>query len=280
MRPGRASSLLPSDVAAGQRLACSALLEQDDSILFDYASDPAAPRTAKAFVNVAERVSDDVMRLELELADNHWLDFSPGQFVNITPPGTSVCRSYSMSSTPSELPKLEFYVRLLERGVMTDYLRNAVKPDDVLTLEGPHGRFILGDNNVEPLLFIAGGTGLSPILALVKKARNRKGRKPPMLLSFGCATSNRLFASETLELLADLTPTLDVRISVEDGSVPSHLAGNPLEALAPKDIQPEMTAFICGPPAMVASAHTYLMDLGMPAQKIHYEQFTPTTDFI
>lgn len=277
MRPKTATSLLPSDISAGQRLACQAFLTKDDTVFFDYASDPKAPQTVKAFVNTAERVSDDVVRLELELADGYWLDFAAGQYVNMSPPSTAESRSYSMSSIPSELPKLEFFVRLLDNGLMSDYLRNRVKSDDIMTLEGPHGRFAIDGEALNPMLFIAGGTGLSPILALIRQARRRKGRKPSMLLSFGCATSTGLFATETLELLEELTPTLTSKISIDDGSSDNYHAGNPISVLLDSDITPDMSAYICGPPGMVASAHQYLTGLGVESEKIFYEQFTPTT---
>lgn len=278
MRPKTATSLLPSDISAGQRLACQGFLAKNDTVFFDYPSDPKAPQTVKAFVNTAERVSDDVVRLELELADGYWLDFTAGQYVNMSPPGTLASRSYSMSSIPSELPKLEFFVRLLDRGLMSDYLRDRVKPDDIMTLEGPHGRFAIENNALNPMLFIAGGTGLSPILALIRQARQRKGRKPSMLLSFGCATSTRLFATDTLELLEELTPTLTTKISIDDGSSDNYLAGNPISALLESEVTTDMSAYICGPPGMVTSAHKYLTGLGLESGRIFYEQFTPTSE--
>ena len=276
MKPKVATSLLSSDIAAGERLLCSANLEAEDCLLFDYPSTAQAPRKVHTFINVVERVCDDVVRLEVELADGEHIDFSPGQYVNITVPGTESSRSYSMSSTPNELPTLEFYIRLLDNGAMSDYLRTQAKPDDVLTLEGPYGRFCADLNKATPMLFIAGGTGLSPVLSLIRQARNRVGRKPPMLLSFGCATQSRLFADETLTLLSSWTPSLDIRIHVEDGSSNEFASGNPVTGLTTNDVHPDTQAFICGPPGMVQAAHNHLLGIGVKEERIHYEQFTPS----
>ena len=277
MRSGKATSLLPSDIDAGHRLACSAELVGDDTLYFDYESNPRAPKQVKAFVNAVERVCSDAVRLEVELADDHWLDFEPGQYVNITPPGAAAARSFSMSSIPDELPKLEFYIRLLDTGLMSDYLRDRARVDDVLTLEGPHGRFVRDATAVSPLLFIAGGTGISPILSLTRQARLRKGRKPAMTVNFGCASAERLFAADALDLLQGLTPSLDVNILVEDGSAARYRACNPVAAIDPATLLPETQAYICGPPGMVTAAVARLRELGLPADSIHYEQFTPAS---
>ena len=275
MRAGKATSLLPADIAAGQRLACSAELLGDDTLSFGYESNPRAPKQVQAFVNVVEQVCSDAVRLEVELADGHWLDFEPGQYVNITPPGAASARSFSMSSIPDDLPRMEFYVRLLERGLMSDYLRNQAKPDDVLTLEGPFGRFTRDSGDTAPLLFIAGGTGISPVLSLARQARLRKGRKPPMTLNFGCATDSRLFAEEALELLESWTPSLNLNIFVEDGSAATYPAGNPVQGIEASSLTPDTKAYVCGPPAMVSAAAQHLQQLGLSAESIHYEQFTP-----
>jgi benzoate/toluate 1,2-dioxygenase reductase subunit len=81
------------------------------------------------------------MRLELELADGDWLDFRPGQFINVRVPGTETVRSYSMATTVERLPRIELLIRLLPGGVMSDWLLNRAKVDDVVEIEGPFGAF-------------------------------------------------------------------------------------------------------------------------------------------
>lgn len=273
MRPGVASSLLKTEIAAGRRLCCIGQLQSDDELHFAYRSDSAGPAEVSAFVDAIEWMAPDVVKLRVELADGEWIDFQPGQYVRVTPPGAETARSYSMCSTPETLPTLEFMIRVLDKGVMSDYLRSSAQRDDVLTLSGPFGGFTWKGDRREPHLFIAGGTGLSPIASIIEQIRATSGRKPPMFLSFGCATRDNLFAGDYLKLLAQWLPTLDVRIAVERGAEDGLLAGNPLTAITEAQISSDVRAYICGPPAMIAAAVEKLSAAGVPANQIHYEQF-------
>jgi benzoate/toluate 1,2-dioxygenase reductase subunit len=142
-RPGSASSLSPSEKAEGLRLLCMTEPEAGCRFALSYDSHAGEARPVKAqcFVNAVERIAADVMRLELELADGDWLDFRPGQFINVRVPGTETVRSYSMATTVERLPRIELLIRLLPGGVMSDWLLNRAKVDDVVEIEGPFGAF-------------------------------------------------------------------------------------------------------------------------------------------
>jgi benzoate/toluate 1,2-dioxygenase reductase subunit len=157
---------------------------------------------------------------------------------------------------------------------MSDYLRERAAVDDVLTLSGPYGGFTWQGERREPHLFIAGGTGLSPIASILEQIRASSGRKAPMTLSFGCATADNLFARDYLHLLAQWMPYLDVRISVERGAGGGLLSGTPLDAIDFTQLATDTRAYICGPPGMIEAAVMRLQGAGIPAGQIHYEQFT------
>ena len=275
MRPG-SSSLMPSEKAAGQRLLCLTEAQSDCAFELPYDSTSVGTATrAHAFINAVERLASDVVRLELELADGYWLDFKPGQFIQLAIPGTDQSRSYSIASTPADLPKIELLIRLLPDGLTSNWLRDHAKADDAVILEGPYGSFFLRPAPATaPQLMIAGGTGLAPMLSMIDTLRAKPGKKPRIILSFGCATPDALFHQEPLELRSQWMPSLETRISVDRGEPPEGVRlGNPVTAMLETPLDPASLAYLCGPPAMVAAARDALIAAGLAPENIHAEQF-------
>ena len=278
---GASASLLPSERAEGFRLLCvtEARGECRFSVKYDSAAGLGRPVEAKAFVNAVERIASDVMRLEMELAEGFWMDFRPGQFIQVKVPGTEVFRSYSMATTAADLPKIELLIRILPGGVMSDWLVNRAAVDDVLDVSGPYGQFFLKEKVRAPHVMIAGGTGLAPMLSMIDALRAAPGRKPRVLLSFGCQTPEGLFARDALDLRGHWMPTLETRISVDRGEPGEGVRlGNPVTALTAADgLTPDSVAYLCGPPAMIEAARHHLESLGLSPDNIFAEQFVAST---
>ena len=278
LRRGVCSSLMRSEQEQGLRLLC--VTEPKGPCRFSLAYDSKAgaghPATVQCFVNAVERVASDVMRLELELAEGFWMDFRPGQFVQVKVPGTEDLRSYSMATTPKDLPRLELLIRLLPGGAMSEWLTTRAAPDQVIEVTGPYGSFFLKDKVRAPHVMIAGGTGLAPMLSMVDAIRAAPGNKPPVILSFGCQTPEALFALEELDLRRQWLPRLDTRISVDRGTPPEGIrVGNPVEAITGADgLTADSVAYLCGPPGMIRAARDHLENLGVDPANIFAEQFT------
>ena len=273
-RPGRPSSLLPIDKKQGKALCCVSEVTSEGDIYFDYPSDEAGPSEAKCFIDSIEWIASDAVKLTVELADGDWLDFRSGQYVEIAVPDSSQCRSYSMCTAPNDLPQLAFMVRILAGGLMSEYLTTIAKPDDVLTLRGPFGGFAWSGSRSAPQLFIAGGTGLSPICSILHEIRNVAGAKPPMTLSLGCATPEALLAPGYLRLLESWMPTLSLRLSAEFGDVEGAvMRGNALTAIDFSVVTPQTEAYVCGPEGLINAATKKLVEVGVPATNIYYERF-------
>lgn len=276
-RAGITSSLLPSEREQGYRLLC--LTEPKSNCRFSLAYDSAAgtgrPVEAKCFVNAVERIAGDVMRLELELAEGYWMDFRPGQFVQVKVPGTDVFRSYSMATTASDLPRIELLIRILPGGVMSDWLVNRAQADDVLDISGPYGQFFLKEKVRAPHVMIAGGTGLAPMLSMIDALRSAPGRKPRTILSFGCQSPEGLFALDQLDLRSHWMPSLETRVSIDRGTAPEGIrVGNPVAAIGADDgLTPDSVAYLCGPPGMIEAARKHLEELGLAPENIFAEQF-------
>jgi benzoate/toluate 1,2-dioxygenase reductase subunit len=280
MRAGASSTLLRSEFEAGERLLCLTHAESDCTFDLSYASDAGAASAVKAhaFIDDIERLAPNVVRLTLELADGDWLDFKPGQFLQVRVPGVGVTRSYSPASTPAELPKLELIVRLLADGAMSTWLEHQAKPGDVLELEGPFGSFFLREEIRAPHILVAGGTGLAPIMSMLDTICRYSSRRPPVLLSFGCANPDALFCLDELEARRHWLPRLSTRISVDRGATGDLLQGTPVQALLDDDANHEDTvAYLCGPPSMIDAARRRLESIGLRRDNIFAEQFTPSS---
>jgi benzoate/toluate 1,2-dioxygenase reductase subunit len=281
MRAGAASSLTKTEREEGLRLLCLTEATGDCRFTIDYDSTAGAngPVKVQAFVDAIDRVASDVVRLRLELAEGDWMDFRPGQFIQFRVPGTDEVRSYSMASAPDELPALEFLVRLLPSGAMSDWLRTGASVDEVVELEGPFGHFFLREKVRAPHVMIAGGTGLAPMMAMIDALRKKPGRKPPVLLSFGCTHADGLFHLDALDLRRLWLPSLDLRISVEQGEPGEGvLTGNPVAAIGEGDAaDADTVAYLCGPPGMIHAARTHLEGLGLKPENIFAEQFVASS---
>lgn len=276
IRPGASSTLMPHELAAGQRLLCITQPRGDCTFDLDYGSEEGSQPEVEvhAFVNAIEPVASNVAKLSLELAEGNWLSFRPGQFVQIEVPGAEVLRSYSPVSTESDLPNIELLIRLLPQGVMSTWLTCGAKLDDVVRIKGPYGAFFLREKKRVPHIFVAGGTGLAPVLAMVDRIHQLGGRKPPMLLAFGCATPDQLFYLDELELRRQWLPTLETRICVDREATDGLISGSPVSTLAADDVtDPETVAYLCGPPGMMDAATARLTELGVRPENIFAEQF-------
>lgn len=276
-REGSSSSLLPSEREQGYRLLCVTEAKSDCrfSLGYDSAAGAGRPIEGKCFVNAVERIASDVVRLELELAEGFWMDFRPGQFIQVKVPGTEVFRSYSMATTAADLPKIELLIRILPGGVMSQWLTTQAKVDDVLDVSGPFGQFFLKEKVRAPHVMIAGGTGLAPMLSMIDALRVAPGRKPKVILSFGCQTLEGLFSLDQIELRQHWMPSLDTRISVDRGEAGAKVrVGNPVSALSDADgLTADSVAYLCGPPGMIEAARKHLEQLGLSPENIFAEQF-------
>ena len=115
------------------------------------------------------QVSESTAILHLDLGGHQApLDFLPGQYARLSIPGTGTSRAYSFANRPAADNQLQFLIRLLPDGVMSNYIRERCLVGDTLQLEAPLGAFYLRQIS-RPLILVAGGTGLSALLAMLEQ---------------------------------------------------------------------------------------------------------------
>ena len=116
-------------------------------------------------INLIEKLTDDVIKLVLRLPPNSNFKFNSGQYVNIIK--GNLTRSYSIANSSDHRNQLEFFIKKYENGLMSEYLFKEAKINDLLRIEGPIGTFFLRDLKFKNIVFLATGTGIAPIKAIL-----------------------------------------------------------------------------------------------------------------
>jgi propane monooxygenase reductase subunit len=235
---------------------------------------------AVAEVVSIDKVTHDLRHLVLKLIEPAEITFFPGQYMDIKVPGTDVTRSFSMANTSSkEDGRLEFVIKVYPDGLFSSFLDNQLKVGDRLDLTGPFGVFTLRDAPDRDLIFVGGGAGLAPILALLRSMAER-GIERKAVFYYGARTAKDLCFVEEIEALRDrlpgftFVPALSEPVDGEDwaGEV-----GFITDVLKRHGIDLRKAhAYLCGPPPMVEAAMPLLAMLGTPEKHIYYDKFTTT----
>ena len=240
----------------------------------------APPTRHQARITGLDRVADAVMRLRLTLLDDAGgsssADFESGQFVRIWVPGRDARRAYSPANVANWDGELEFYIRLLPGGAMSEYLSGTAALGDELTVTAATGEFGLAESGLRPRWFIAGGTGLSPLLSMLRRMADW-GDPQPARLFFGVTRHTEVLGQEELQALADSLPDFryDTVVWHPDPAW-AGATGNPVDlAAAEVSLLDEMPdVYVCGPPPMVDAAYVALGAAGVPEDQIHAERFS------
>jgi ferredoxin-NADP reductase len=159
---------------------------------------------------------------------------------------------------------------------MSEYLIGTAAVGDELTVSAATGDFGLVENGLRPRWFLAGGTGLSPLLSMLRRM-TEWGDPQPARLFFGVTRHSEVFAQEELQALAETMPDFryDTVVWQSDPEW-SGATGNPVDLAAAEvallDEWPDV--YVCGPPPMVEAAYAALTAVGLPADQIHAERFS------
>ena len=280
---GKLTALLPSEYAAGDRLACSTYAMDDAVFRVPYGITGLADvetRVVSAQMTQLEWLSKSVVMLSIRLPDGVGMEFEAGQYVRLRVPGTDQWRSYSMASTQRELPSMSFLIKCIDDGVMSTFLTRTAAIGGAIDLEGPFGRFTLGEP-AQHYLMLAGGTGLAPIMSMLDALRVRRGPRPKrIVLCFACQTEHDLFFVEELGLRQSWMKNLEVRIAVTAPLDPGYsgCVGTPLSLVRPEDLVDGMVVRLCGPPGMIEAAKAMLIDAGVPSSAISSELFVASSE--
>ncbi len=256
----------------GYILACTSVLTESCAIEIpepdEVVTHPA--RIIKATVASIEDATHDIKILRLRPAKP--LSFSPGQYATLqfTP---DHIRPYSMAGLSAD-DELEFHVRLVPGGRVSGYVFNQLKVGDALRVSGPLGTAYLRTRHRGPMLCVAGGTGLAPILSIVRGAITA-GMDNPIHLYFGVRSLQDIYGLDRLQSLQEELPSLKLEmvVTTDDGSA-QHRIGLVTEAIA-RDIADfrGWRAYVCGAPPMVEATAALLKQRGIDDQQVYADAF-------
>ena len=270
--------LSQNEKAAKRILTCQTRATSDCTIELDYplASNAAQILIGEVIVSRVERLSPEAALLTLDTSSlSEPPTFRPGQFAQLRVPGSDVWRSYSYAHAPSSAAEITFLVRILPTGVMSDYLRDRAKPGDRIGFRGSKGSFYLRDGS-RPLRLVAGGTGLSGVLAIAEESVRRDPTRQ-VRLDYGVRNAADLVLTERLDQLAATHSSFTWRGIVQNSS-PSWAGpvGVVTDLLAEAAVDPECEVYACGPPPMIDATRRWLRERGLGRVALYYEKFLPS----
>ena len=190
--------------------------------------------------------------------------------------GYTAQRSYSLASATGARP-IEVTVERFEDGEVSPYLVEDVGVGDAIEVRGPIGGwFVWRRQQAEPVQLVAGGSGVVPLMAMVR-THAAAGSGSPFRLLYGAQSPDRVYYRSELAQLAGPALAVDVQYSRRgpEGVRTGRIDRERLEALAlPADARP--TVYVCGPTGFVESIAADLLALGHAPERIRTERFGPT----
>jgi ferredoxin-NADP reductase len=184
------------------------------------------------------------------------------------PDGYTASRSYSVASPPDESAEFELTVERLEGGEVSMFLHDEVVVGDALEVRGPIGGWFVWDGDA-PALLVGGGSGVVPLMAMLRFARLHAKSELVRLVVSVRAPEDLYYAAE---LPGPETTIVYTRVA------PASVARAPAR-LTPADIPqplPDSTAYLCGSSGFCDAATELIVDAGVPVARIRVERFGPT----
>jgi propane monooxygenase reductase subunit len=265
-------------------LLCRTLAFSDLTIeLLNYDEDmlrrSIAVRDYGATLTRIEALTHDIRLLEITL--DAPLRFWAGQYVDLTIPDAGITRSFSMAMPPSSVTRLEFVIKKYPEGAFSAQLDGALQPGQALIAKGPYGTCFRREARPGPMLLIGGGSGMSPLLAILRD-HVESGEQRPVRFFYGARTSKDLFYLD--EFAAITAKLLDFRF------IPALSHAGPDEGwtgetgfihdvvqrtLRAEKLQGDIDAYSCGPPPMIDAVLPVLQMAGVEPDHIYFDKFTP-----
>jgi ferredoxin-NAD(P)+ reductase (naphthalene dioxygenase ferredoxin-specific) len=256
-------------------LACQSVLTDSCTIeipdMDEVVVHPA--KIIKGTVMAIETLTHDIRRLRIKPAKP--MAFSPGQYASLqfTP---DHIRPYSWAGLPDD-EEMEFQIRQVPGGRVTDYVFSTLKVGDAVRISGPLGTAYLRQKHTGPMLCVGGGTGIAPIVSIVRGAMAADMHNP-VHVYFGVRSQEDSYDLERLRRIAQEHGNMTLHVVVATGPVSDDQRSGLVTDAIQQDL-PALNNFVgyfCGAPAMVEALHAVAQKLGMPPPHIHADAFYPS----
>lgn len=274
-------TLSQQEIAAGFILACQAVVKDPLTQVEVESASTDAPKP-ESFVGKlinTETLTHDILKITLEL--DRPIHFVAGQYANLKYPNIKRARNYSFADAPDRdgRQQISFFIRKVPNGMFTEALFKGELKDQTIDVEGPHGNFHLHSSD-KPMICIAGGSGLAPLMSLLEKARKDRVKRPCAFL-FGARTPADLYCLDQIKQIEQNWGDKFVFLPVLSHE-PADSAWKGARGLVTQfitDAMPginwsEAEGYMCGPPGMIDAGIASMTEVGMKLESIFYDKFT------
>jgi len=222
--------------------------------------------------------------IRLDVPD--WPGHVAGQHVDIrlnAPDGYSAVRSYSIASAATDSKQIELTVERLPDGEVSPYLTQELRVGDHLELRGPIGGwFVWRAEQSEPVQLVAGGSGVVPLMSMIR-SRVLASSTSPFRLLYSVREPEAVFYRDELHSLAAQDPSVSItyaytRVTPQNWTRPAGRIDSSLivETVWPANLSP--SCYVCGPTSFVENTTELLIAVGIGGDMIKAERFGPTGD--
>jgi len=220
----------------------------------------------------------------ITLALPNWIGHRAGQHVDVrltAEDGYQAERSYSIASPPEEAPRVTLTVERIDDGEVSPYLTEDLRVGDKLELRGPIGGYFVWDASMGGLLLlVAGGSGIVPLMAMLRHRAATSSSVPTRLLYSSRSLEDVIYRDE-LDHLVKNTTMLEVvqtltRVQPPGWTDYSRRIDMQMLREVAWPVEQRPIAYICGPTPFVETAAASLVALGHEPARIKTERFGPT----
>jgi ferredoxin-NADP reductase len=197
------------------------------------------------------------------------------------PDGYQAQRSYSIASEPERREEIDLTVERIEDGEVSTYLHDVLIPGDQIEVRGPIGGYFVWEASMpDPLLLIAGGSGVVPLMSMIRHRRAAKSMMPTRLLYSSRKAEDIIYAGELDQLMAS-QPGLEIyhtltRVQPNGWTGYSRRIDIDMLREVATPLGGALRSYVCGPTPLVESVANNLAILGIPSDRIRTERFGPT----
>ena len=228
------------------------------------------------------QVTHDVKTFELRAGWMTAVDFAPGQYVTMRIPELGLERCYSISSAPFGTNVFTITVKRVAGGAVSNHLHDTVQVGDRLHADGPYGLFSTSFHQAERHLFLSAGSGITPIMSMVRSLLARQeGSGTDIAFVHSASTPEGIIFRAELEQLAEVAGVSVTILCSRDSEVETwagrrgRIDENTLAEVVPDAADRE--TFVCGPGPYMEAVRPLLAEAGVPSARTHEESFVFAT---
>jgi CDP-4-dehydro-6-deoxyglucose reductase, E3 len=265
--------LTEDEKSQGYILSCARSATTDMLVEVEDLGGQSIPKvnTIPARISSLEKLAPDVLCVKFRFPPNTALTYLAGQYIDVIGPG-GIRRSYSVANAPTVDGLLQLHIREVQRGVMSEYWFNQAKVNDLVRINGPFGSFFMRPLDGLNLVFLATGTGVAPVKAMLEQLSSFPPAAQPLSASlyWGGREPQDLYASPS-EWYPKLryTPVLSRATDAWKGA-----HGYVQKAFL--DDGPDLSCtvvYACGSGVMIQNAKAALTQAGLPDKYFFSDAF-------